>query len=181
MKTVKRDLLQVLVLVLLVFFLCGARTDQARFHEVNQFRFFVGRQMVDGFIKMIDRADESVTLGMYYVMTPELWEVGKIFDALKRAQKRGVKIRVGLETREDNPHWNRAALRWLKDEGMKARFYEDEKIQHIKGLVIDSEILYIGSQNLSAAALRGENWESGVIFVCPPMAEKLEEYLIEQK
>lgn len=170
-----------LIVFLIYFILLGARGDSFQLNEVNRFEFYLDEPVAENVVRLIQEADESIVMGMYYYMTPRALAVNEVTEALVAAKERGVEVEVGLEGREDVEGWSQDAYEKLKEAEIEVRYYEDEAIQHIKAIVVDSRYVFVGSQNISYSALVGENWESGVMFESKKIAKKLRRYLEGQK
>lgn len=109
-------------------------------------------------------------------MPPDAWGAGEILDLLVSKQKKGVRVKVGV----DESYGKVKAHTYLKQNGVNARVYSSNRTQHIKAIVVDKTYAFVGSQNISTPALAGKNWESGVIFKSKRIAKKLTKYLQNQ-
>ena len=157
-----------------VTFLFGA-TPHSRLHTVKNFKFYLGEPIRKPWIKLVNQADDSIQVGMYFGMSPDSYYTKELYEGLVEARKRGVEVRVGFD--KEAPE----TIQYLKENGIEARVYSDTSIQHLKGIVVDEKYVFVGSQNISYSALQGKNWASGVIFKSPEMAERFSEYLREQE
>jgi phosphatidylserine/phosphatidylglycerophosphate/cardiolipin synthase-like enzyme len=93
------------------------------------------------------------------------------YDSLIKAKKRGVKVRIGMDRKK------KKAIEFLEKNNIKVYIYDDKRIHHLKGIIVDDEYVFIGSQNITPSALRGKNWSSGVVFKSKHIATKFREYL----
>jgi phosphatidylserine/phosphatidylglycerophosphate/cardiolipin synthase-like enzyme len=139
----------------------------------------------EALLQRIDNARESILCSFY------LFKIGegranqprRIADELIRARRRGVEVIVILEIsaegrdplNEDNRHT--AAL--LTGGGIKVFFDSPQVITHNKVVVIDRRYLFLGSHNLTQAALRHNN-ELSVLIDSPELAAQARTYLERQ-
>jgi phosphatidylserine/phosphatidylglycerophosphate/cardiolipin synthase-like enzyme len=139
----------------------------------------------EALLQRIGNARESILCSFY------LFKIGegrgnqprRIADELIRARQRGVEVTVILEKsgegrdqlNEDNRHT--AAL--LAKGGIKVFFDSPQVITHNKVVVIDRRYLFLGSHNLTQAALRHNN-ELSVLINSPEMAAQARTYLERQ-
>lgn len=169
-----------LCLMLVVgFLLSGA--NPANWPRVDKYRFFLGESIQSELVRMIDRADDSVTVGMYYVMPPETAAVNGVLQALVRASNRGVDVKFGIEKKQGKLGWNKKPINYLRRHGIDVRPWTDDQIQHQKAVVVDEKSVFIGSQNFSYSGLTGNNWETGALFSRKDMAVELKQYLLRQR
>ena len=87
--------------------------------------------------------------------------------ALAAATKRGVDLSIGYRAQADKTHAIRRLVAVLRAEGNAARctvvpFSGDQSFPHLKLLVVDGVRAYIGSANLTYAALT-TNYEVGAL------------------
>ena len=136
-------------------------------------------------LNRIINARESILCSFY------LFKIGdgrgnqprRIADELIRAKRRGVDVTVILEKSDDerdplneeNSHT--AAL--LTGGGIKVFFDSPQVITHNKVVVIDRRYLFLGSHNLTQAALRHNN-ELSVLIDSSKMAGQARTYLERQ-
>jgi phosphatidylserine/phosphatidylglycerophosphate/cardiolipin synthase-like enzyme len=158
------------VLLLLV----GA-TPHSKLHTVKNFKFYLGEPIKDGWVKLINQAEESVEVGMYFGMPADSYITKEVYQALIEAKKRGAEVHVGFDRRSEE------AVKYLRDNNIDVEVYSDTRIHHLKGIVVDNKYVFVGSQNISYSGLQGRNWSSGVIFKSPEMAERFNEYLRKQE
>ena len=104
----------------------------------------------------------------------------RIAEELIRAKKRGVTVTVILEkTGKDNDTLdadNRRTASLLAQDGVTVRFDSPRVTTHNKVVVIDKRQIYLGSHNLTQAALRHNN-ELSVRIDSPEMASEILSYL----
>jgi phosphatidylserine/phosphatidylglycerophosphate/cardiolipin synthase-like enzyme len=104
----------------------------------------------------------------------------RIAEELILARKRGVKVAVILEKsgREDDPidADNRRTASLLSQGGVRVHFDSPRVTTHNKVVVIDNRHVYLGSHNLTQAALR-HNKELSLRIESPELASELLSYL----
>lgn len=132
--------------------------------------------------EVIDKAEKSIYMSMFVIsLRPAQPEsvVYELCDALVAAKKRGVSVKVILDQNVDYyddesiiEGKNTLAYQYLTENGIEV-FY-DNKFQytHSKALVIDEEIVIIGSANWSYSALEKNN-ESSVLIKSPELAKSI--------
>ncbi len=116
------------------------------------------RKAQDVWPEMFDAARKSIDIEQFYV-TPSTGEpLEQSLQALERAGKRGVKIRVILEKKfERNSTDGIARLKSIP--GLDLRVLEWSKVNgdgiiHAKFLIVDSSQAYVGSQNFDWRSLK---------------------------
>jgi len=111
-------------------------------------------------IGLIDGARSSIDVEMY-VMTSQ-----EVMDALERARARGVTVHVILE-RNVMDHQNDAAYSELAGNGIAVRYASRAfDLTHSKFMIIDGNVVLVGSINFSNAALH-KNREAAVVLRDP--------------
>ena len=144
-------------------------------------RLLADREYYPVLLQEIERAKGSIDLGMY------LWKLTdsprskprQLLLALGRANRRGVKVRVVLEESghdRDLNRTNRATAQLLEKEGIKVCFDSPKVTSHLKLAVIDNRLVFLGSHNLTQAAL-GHNHELSLLIEDGSLAASLTAYL----
>ncbi|MEK6982785.1 MAG: phospholipase D-like domain-containing protein [Candidatus Micrarchaeota archaeon] len=111
----------------------------------------------DQIISLIDSSQKTIDIEMYTFSSQ------KIILALKRAESRGVKIRVILEKRIESKN-NQKTFDELSSYGIAAKWASKiYELTHSKFMLIDGKTLLVGSINFSNNALN-TNREAGVII-----------------
>jgi phosphatidylserine/phosphatidylglycerophosphate/cardiolipin synthase-like enzyme len=104
----------------------------------------------------------------------------RIAEELIRARKRGIKVTVILEKSgraNDNLDTdNRHTAALLAQGGISVHFDSPQITTHSKVVVIDNRFIFLGSHNLTQAALR-HNKELSVRIESPGMASELLSYM----
>ena len=132
-------------------------------------------------IKLLDRSDSSIDLAMFVfkIGKRKTSRPAKIRDALIRAAKKGVKVRVYLERSGYDDKLNksnREVADQLTAEGVKVIFESPKTTTHNKMVVIDRRYALVGSHNFTQSALK-YNHELSLLVDDPELAEKLVSYM----
>lgn len=100
-----------------------------------------------------------------------------LIRALVAAHRRGVKVKVYLEYRTyfDYIKCNYITYEYLKSQGIEVKLDYGHDTDHMKLVIIDNKIVYIGSHNWSESALY-YNHEISVRIVSESLAKKAKEY-----
>jgi len=145
-----------------------------------------GKKYYPAVREVMDGANESIFMVMYVVSlhprnTKSL--VYKLCQSLVDAKKRGVKVKVILDRNVDfgrvkkHGKWkvqgkNKDAFLLFKGNGIDV-FYDDmTTYTHNKVIVVDKEIIVLGSTNWSRSALRRNN-ETSVLIKSRELAESI--------
>jgi phosphatidylserine/phosphatidylglycerophosphate/cardiolipin synthase-like enzyme len=132
--------------------------------------------------KQIDLSKSEILVSMYLFRTDKSRSnpANRIQEALGKAAKRGVAIKVLLEREEDQnsslTENNRNTARMLESQGIRVFFDPPNKRTHTKVLVIDRRYAFIGSHNLTRSALQS-NHELSVMIASRSFAEKAAQYV----
>ncbi len=131
-------------------------------------------------IKDLEGANETILVAMYSMIydpdDPEDW-ANDVVRELVEARERGVDVTVILEYRT---YWgcmdeNLEAYEYLTSHGVTVYLDEDAETDHMKLVIIDGYIVYVGSHNWSESALY-YNRETSVRIVSEEVAEEFESY-----
>jgi len=117
---------------------------------------------------LIKRAKEKIWLAQL------LMEDEEIIAALRRATKRGVRVKLLLASPDRVPINKELPFR---EEGIQVRYLRKPHL-HAKLIDFDSEIIFIGSQNCSAPSL-DLNRELGILLTDKDLITRLEEIFIK--
>lgn len=147
----------------------------------GEIRVLPDEEYFDTFIHYLRSAEKSIDICMFVFKTttapgnrPAL-----VAKELIKARKRGVRVRVVLEesgydgklTRE-----NQRVARRLRKNGIEVRFDAPSRTTHAKAVVIDQRYTFVGSHNLTHAAL-AYNHEFSLLVDSRPLALELIDYM----
>ncbi len=132
----------------------------------------------DAVAPLIAGARGSVHMSMFsmnYQTAPEYRESGvnKLVSQLVAARNRGVDVSVVLD---DWPEGNERALRHLQRNNVPVSMFSGDGTLHAKLIVIDGQIVVLGSTNWSYHSLEKNN-EANVIISDRRLASLLEDYI----
>jgi phosphatidylserine/phosphatidylglycerophosphate/cardiolipin synthase-like enzyme len=117
-------------------------------------------------ISLIDSAKDSIDIEVYVFTSRD------VVEALERAGRRGVSIRVIIEKRVIGGE-NDEIFRELFAKGLDVRFASGTfQLTHSKFIIVDRKFVLIGSHNLSNSALF-KNREVSVILSDPKVVSEL--------
>ena len=130
----------------------------------------------------IQKAKESIYLIAYLFLVYDYQDAysNRLLDDLIDAHKRGVKVHVILDypkpeyMGEEGPK-NQQVYEKLKEAGIDVQFDSPEKRTHNKVLVVDREIIIVGSHNYSFDGLKYNN-ETSLLLRDREKAKRLIEY-----
>lgn len=130
-------------------------------------------------VDLIDGSHERCWVAMY-VVRPQDDVIGGVIDALARAQRRGVDVRVMLdqETRpERHPDGKELkAVERLRELGLRVVLDEGDVTSHVKLVTVDGRFVLSGSHNWTRSALV-ENREASWLVEDPDLAHQAEDWL----
>ncbi|MCD6372856.1 MAG: phospholipase [Thermococcus sp.] len=149
-------------------------------NETASVEVLLDREYYYRVLRAIENSRESV-----YVMVFSMkYDPGDSFDwandlikALVSARRRGVEVHVLLEDSIEN---NRAAYEYLRSNGVDVSFDSPQTTLHAKVVVVDGNLVFIGSHNWSESALYWNHEVSAEIH-SRELAERLIEYFNEAK
>ncbi|MBU3911951.1 MAG: hypothetical protein KKD90_05135 [Candidatus Omnitrophica bacterium] len=135
------------------------------------------REYEQAVIELIDNAEESVVIGMYYITTQLETNnpVKLLLNDLVEAEERGVEVRIYLNTKFPDVSYEELVgedeFKRLQDAGCEVYFIPEGRKLHGKGVIVDRRYVVEGSMNWSIIALRN-NFESVTLIDSPELAEK---------
>ena len=140
------------------------------------------REFAPALLAGIREARRSIVCGyfLFKVTASRGNEPLRIAAELVAARKRGVEVTVILERdkggrdRLNDENGRTAAL--LSRGGVRVRFDSPRTTTHVKAVVIDSRLVYLGSHNLTQSALRHNN-ELSLLVDSPDLAAEILQYL----
>ena len=141
------------------------------------------REYYERVLRDLRRANETICIAMYSMVydpgDPVDW-ANDLIRELTSAAARGVKVRVVIEYRTffGELERNLEAYNYLKGAGVEVKLDMGSDTDHMKLVVVDGRIVYVGSHNWSESALY-YNHEVTVRIVDEGLARELEEYFEE--
>ena len=138
-------------------------------------------------------ARKSIYMVMYFVnFDPKSrkFPVTELVEEVVNAHKRGVKVRVILDQNISFAEWKGRSGKWEKEEknislfeyfkkqGIEAYYDNLFVVTHSKSIVIDEEIVVLGSANWTESSLR-RNWETSCLIRSKKLAEEFLKYFSE--
>jgi phosphatidylserine/phosphatidylglycerophosphate/cardiolipin synthase-like enzyme len=167
-------------LVILVYWLCiGSVLAEKNFNRYEYHAKIVildNKNYYTSLIHEIKRAKTSIHISMYlFKMTKNPKNpIVIIVNELIKARKRGVFVKVLLEKSGFNKGLNKEnqqVARKLRQNKISVCFDSLKTQTHTKIIIIDSQLSFVGSHNLTASALSWNN-ELSVLVKSKPMAKK---------
>ncbi|RLF23279.1 MAG: hypothetical protein DRN15_06775 [Thermoprotei archaeon] len=128
-------------------------------------------------LNYIERANRSIAVMMYmikYDVDEPNDPVNTLIDALGRAVKRGVVVRVVIDdvTLDEFPQ----TIEFMKSHGILVRLDESSAIRtHVKLVIIDGYVVFIGSHNWTESGLM-YNHEVTAVIISRSFATKLVQF-----
>ncbi len=183
MRLRKKTLLNILVPVLIfgagIFYCSSAGSYQAAVEDISQGRYLPAVK------DALRNAKNSIDMVMYFVnFDPKVKNspVNELVEELINARKRKVKVRVILDQNIDFTLWNEggqwqkqnkndALFAYLKKQGIETYYDNLYVTTHSKAIVIDGEIVIVGSANWTESSL-SKNWESSCIIRSKDLAKQ---------
>jgi len=135
-------------------------------------------------LKAIDEAQSEIFISIFSFKAGvnENSYPDRIMGHLAKAVKRGVKVKVILETtgRFDNElnSQNRQTGKLLEEKGVDVYFDSPRQTTHTKLIVIDQRLVLLGSHNLTQAALKYNN-EISILLDRPDLAKRARNYMLK--
>jgi len=138
-------------------------------------------------MKMIDDAHKSIHMVMYEIKwygdpDNDYHDVSKLGKSLVSAEKRGCDVKIIMDDGRgygfENPDMVEWAENWKKyfeAHGIQVKFDWSNQTTHDKLIIIDGEIVIVGSTNWSTSAL-DYNHEANALIENEKVAEEYEEY-----
>lgn len=140
----------------------------------NQISLLNDREYFDSVDNLLSQAKRSIHMVMfdisYYPDYPDSL-VNSLLSDLKEAASRGVDVKVIT----DEYLTERPVVRILEESGINIKFDSKAITTHPKLIIIDSQIVIIGSTNWSYHSIE-KNHEANVIIHSIPLARQFEGY-----
>lgn len=175
-----------LSLILIFFFAAilslpvSLRTASARERQA-EVTLLKNHDYTDILLDKIGRARSSIHLACFlFKITDKRGNLPtRVADALIAAHRRGVEVKVLLESSNDSSdslnRENRKTARKLQQGGITVFFDSPSRTSHLKTTVIDRRQVFIGSHNLTHSALSRNN-ELSLFVDSPELAEEVLSY-----
>lgn len=149
--------------------------------EANKINLLMDREYYPQVKSLIDNAKKSVQVMMfeasYYNKYPGS-PSNQLIDALVSARKRGLKVEVILDVQKKNTRTTKRNLetgKILKNAGVEVVFDLKHVSTHAKMLIIDANMVVLGSTNWTYSALT-KNHEVSAVIYSKETAKHLEDY-----
>lgn len=139
------------------------------------------REYYNSILYDLRRANNTILISMYEMVYDPYdtfdW-ANDLIRELVDARRRGVNVTVIIEYRTYRGYMdeNMEAYRYLSENGVKVILDNDTETDHMKIVVIDSYIVYVGSHNWSESGLY-YNREVSIKIVSRDVASLLERYI----
>jgi len=149
--------------------------------RTSQIYVLADRDYYYSLINDLRRANSSIYVAMYSMVydpdDPLDW-ANDLIRELVDAKKRGVDVKVVIEYRTYYGYMsdNLKAYNYLSSSGVSVKLDQEADTDHLKLVVIDGKIVYVGSHNWSESALY-YNREASVKIVSEEVAGQFLEYL----
>jgi phosphatidylserine/phosphatidylglycerophosphate/cardiolipin synthase-like enzyme len=178
----RNRLLPALVLAPLLLSFTADQPPRADNTPPSRIRLLPDREYAETLLRGIMAARSSIVCSFYLFKTGEGRNnlPRRIADELIRARRKGVAVTVILERSGDNADRlnddNRRTASLLLRGGIRVLFDSPRSTSHEKVVVIDKRLLFLGSHNLTQAALL-HNSELSVLIDSPETAEEALSFL----
>lgn len=146
----------------------------------SQIFILTDREYYYSLLDDIRRANSSIMVAVYSMVydpnDPFDWANNLILELI-RAKERGVNVTVIIEYRTYYGYQreNLEAYNYLRANGVSALLDDDSETDHMKLVIIDGYIVYLGSHNWSESALY-YNRETSIKIVSQEAARRFNEY-----
>ena len=168
---------KITVLCLLVAVTLSWSIPTRAIYETDEVAFLPAGTYYHAVHKAINESKESIYIAMYLFKkhgeSPDHL-VNILLDDLIKAKERGVKIKVTLDQTIkgfDKQPLNNETYQALLENGIEVKYAPSDKVFHLKLVVIDGEITFVGSHNWTLAALGEHNNEFSVMIKSPKVAQ----------
>jgi phosphatidylserine/phosphatidylglycerophosphate/cardiolipin synthase-like enzyme len=158
----------------------SAADDAAR--EPVEVRLLPNKEYVSVLLETIERAESDIVIAVYLFKTNGYRSnyPDRIVAALGDAVQRGVEVRVLLEKTGDADSFidraNAETAERLQKVGVDVVFDPPSRRTHVKMVVADREITFVGSHNFTNSGLKYNN-ETSIMVVSPDTALKALDYI----
>ena len=177
------------ILLPLIFLFLISSPVSAQDNYKAEVKDISGREYYPAVKEALQGSKESIYVVMYQVSLhpyDKTTKVYKLIEELIRAKERGVELKVILDqnidfvTGQDTYKWvakgkNAWCFKVLKEAGIDVEYDNLTTYTHAKAIVIDNEIVIIGSSNWSESAFT-KNAETNVLIRSKDLASELLRY-----
>jgi phosphatidylserine/phosphatidylglycerophosphate/cardiolipin synthase-like enzyme len=141
----------------------------------------LGDQYFPAIIDLIRNAKRSIDV-LQYTWSWRQWErnncITQITTEVMRAKQRGVTVRVVFNIESQNhaiTHANQRTLKKIGSVGVESKTTRTTPTLHAKLIIVDNELVLLGSHNLSGRSLLS-NYETSVIIRSVEVAKIYKDY-----
>ena len=181
---VKKYLIVLVMAIAMLGITARAFCYQAEVTDISGTKYFPAVK------EALSKAENSINMAMYFVgFNPnnKNSQVNGLVEELVNAHKRGVKLKVILDQGIDFSGDERGVRRWeiqrrntavftyLKQQGIDIYYDTLSTITHAKAIVIDEQIVIVGSTNWSDSSLQ-KNWETSCLIRSKELAQQFLKY-----
>ncbi len=188
-STLKFAIFLILVLIAIIgtrIFSYCAEPAQNQFFTANV-EDLSGDKYFPAVKEALKNAKSSIYLVMYFVnFDPKAKKspINELVAEVVNAHKRGVKVKVILDQNISFAEWEGRGGKWereakndplfvyLKKEGIEVYYDNLFVVTHSKAIVIDEEVVILGSVNWTESSLR-RNWEASCLIRSKELAKQL--------
>ena len=122
---------------------------------------------------LLQKARKDIHAVLYYIGDPRQERPKALLEALVDAKARGLEVTVLLDgPAEGGEDRNELPFAYLQSHGVPVAYDSPEVTTHTKALIVDGEIIVLGSANWTQGALK-HNHEAGVLVHSPVLAKRL--------
>jgi len=189
----KKSCFKALILLILVFLICTgifcayAETAKSQPAACAVIEDISGNKYFSKVKEALSKAEKSIYLTMYFVnFDPKSRKspISELVEEVVNAHKRGVKVKVILDQNISFVEWEGRGGKWereakndplfvyLKKQGIEAYYDNLFVVTHSKAIVIDEEVVILGSANWTESSLR-RNWEASCLIRSKELAKQL--------
>ncbi|MEA1927284.1 MAG: phospholipase D-like domain-containing protein, partial [Candidatus Auribacterota bacterium] len=152
--------------------------------ELPGIRTVINRQHFDALYGLLTGAKKRIRVLMYGMKYytgryAEDSKTNRLIEALVKARRRGVDVKVILDRSDYNKMLNKintATREYLEEGSVKVRFDPEETTTHAKVVIADEKVM-IGSANWGYLAMEVRN-ESSLIISMPEVVSFFEDYFM---
>ncbi|MFH1458608.1 MAG: phospholipase D-like domain-containing protein [Candidatus Omnitrophota bacterium] len=163
-----------------IFFCLAAEPSRESVENISRDKYFPAVKQA------LKSAKKSIYMVMYFVnFDPKSRKspINELVEELVNAHKRGVKVKVILDQNISFAVWEGRGGKWerepkndplfgyLKKQGIETYYDNLFVVTHSKSIVIDEEVVILGSANWTESSLR-RNWEASCLIRSKELAKQ---------